>query len=485
MNTAVPQTTTTSAATKTTFAFILVTSLFFLWGFSNNLNPILIPHLKKSFTLSTTQSTLVDSAVYIAYFLMALPAGYVMKRFGYKIGIITGLMFFSIGAFLFIPAANTQSYEFFLFALFVIACGLGFLETAANPYAAALGPHETSTQRLNLAQSFNGLAAALAPIIGGEVILTKGYTSSELNAMTADAKKIALASEASSVKTPYFILGAVLLVIAIAFALTKLPKIQHKETGRKKSQSILHAFKHKHLTWAVIAQFFYVGAQVCVFSLFVLYASKSAEVNLLRQSVVDMIREVVQGSIKSTSVNAAEIGRVASLKISAIDTNEAQRLIQLKAAYYLGACGIAFLVGRFLGTFLMRYIKPNRLLAIYAAINTLLCVVAMLAHGMVTVYAVILICFFMSIMFPTIFALGIKDLGGDTEYGSSLLIMSIVGGAIMPRIFGMISDSTGNIQMAYIVPLVCFVIVAYFGWRGYKVVHTVDIETEPAIGTTL
>jgi FHS family L-fucose permease-like MFS transporter len=437
MNTAIPKNSTTSAATKTGFAFILVTSLFFLWGFSNNLNPILIPHLKKSFTLTTTQSTLIDSAVYIAYFLMALPAGYVMKRFGYKIGIITGLIFFSIGAFLFIPAANTQSYTFFLFALFVIACGLGFLETAANPYAAALGPHETSTQRLNLAQSFNGLAAALAPVIGARVILTKGYTGEQLGAMRADAKRIALASEASSVKTPYFILGTVLLVIAIAFALTKLPKIQHKETGRKKSQSILHAFKHTHLTWSVIAQFFYVGAQVCVFSLFVLYATKSADIN------------------------------------------------EVKAADYLGACGIAFLIGRFLGTFLMKYIKPNRLLAIYAVINTLLCIVAIVAHGMITVYAVILICFFMSIMFPTIFALGISDLGGDTEYGSSLLIMSIVGGAILPRIFGLISDGTGNIQLGYIVPLVCFVIVTYFGWRGYKVINTVDIEKEPAIGTTL
>lgn len=439
MNTSVPQNTSTATVAKTGFAFMLVTSLFFLWGFSNNLNPILIPHLKKSFTLTTTQSTLIDSAVYIAYFLMALPAGYVMKRFGYKIGIITGLMFFSIGAFLFIPAANTQSYTFFLFALFVIACGLGFLETAANPYAAALGSHETSTQRLNLAQSFNGLAAALAPVIGARVILTKGYTDAQLASMTADAKKIALASEASSVKTPYFILGTVLLVIAIAFALTKLPKIQHKETGRQKSQSIFHALKHTHLAWSVIAQFFYVGAQVCVFSLFVLYATKSANIS------------------------------------------------EVKAADYLGACGIAFLIGRFLGTFLMRYIKPNKLLAMYALVNTLLCIVAIVAHGMITVYAVILICFFMSIMFPTIFALGIKDLGGDTEYGSSLLIMSIVGGAILPRIFGMISDSTGNIQLGYIVPLICFVIVAYFGWQGYRTNGTVnfDFEEEPAIGATL
>lgn len=433
MNTSVPENVTTGKVSKTGFAFILVTSLFFLWGFSNNLNPILIPHLKKSFTLTTTQSTLVDSAVYIAYFLMALPAGYVMKRLGYKIGIITGLLFFSIGAFLFIPAANTQSYQFFLFALFVIACGLAFLETAANPYAVALGPQETSTQRLNLAQSFNGLAAALAPIIGAKVILGQGATEQQLHAMSTAARRITLASEAASVKTPYFILGSVLLLIAIAFALTTLPKIEHKETGRAKSQNILHAFKHKHLTWAVIAQFFYVGGQVCVFSLFVLYATKSAAIS------------------------------------------------EIQAAYYSGACGVAFLIGRFFGTFMMRYITPAKLLTIYALINILLCMVAIGANGLITVYTVILICFFMSVMFPTIFALGIADLGADTEYGSSLLIMAIVGGAILPRLFGLISDSTGDIQLGYLVPLVCFSIVAYFGWKGHKTVPKVDFEREPAI----
>ncbi|HUS00867.1 MAG TPA: L-fucose:H+ symporter permease [Chitinophagaceae bacterium] len=422
--------------TNTNFAFILITSLFFLWGFAHNLDPILIPHLKKSFTLNITQSTLVDSAVFIAYFLMALPAGFIMKKFGYKTGIITGLLFFACGSFLFIPAANTQSYTFFLIALFVIACGLTILETAANPYASALGPHETSTQRLNLAQSFNGLAAALAPVIGYRVIMTKGYSNEELAAMTEPARKLALASEASSVKMPYLILGAVLLLIAVIFAITKLPKIQHKE-GREKSQNILHAFKHEHLTWAVIAQFFYVGAQVTVFSLFILYAPKAAGI-----------------------------------------TDE-------KAAYFLGGCGIAFLIGRFLGTFLMQFIKPNKLLALYAAINILLCVVAIVAHGMITVYAVILICFFMSIMFPTIFALGIKDLGGDTEYGSSLIIMSIVGGAIVPRIFGYISDASGDIQLGYIVPLVCFVIICYYGWRGYKVINTIGTASEPAISTIL
>jgi FHS family L-fucose permease-like MFS transporter len=402
------------------FAFIMITSLFFLWGFAHNLDPILIPHLKKSFTLTTTQSTLVDSAVFIAYFLMALPAGVIMKKFGYKTGIITGLLLFALGCFLFIPAANTQQYSFFLVALFIIACGLTILETAANPYASSLGDPETATQRLNFSQSFNGLAAALAPVIGAKIILTKGYADAELAAMTESARKIALASEASSVKTPYLILGLVLVLIAVIFAFTKLPVIQNAE-GHVAGKNILHAFKHSHLSWAVAAQFFYVGAQVSVFSLFILYAPASAGIT------------------------------------------------EVEASYYLGGCGIAFLVGRFIGTFLMKFIQANKLLALYAAINILLCIAAIALHGMITVYAVIAICFFMSIMFPTIFALGIKNLKGDTEFGSSLIIMSIVGGAVLPRIFGYISDATGNIQLGYMVPLVCFIVVLFFGWRGYRI----------------
>jgi MFS transporter, FHS family, L-fucose permease len=407
------------------FPFVLVTSLFFFWGFAHNLDPILIPHLKKSFTLSTTQSTLIDSAVFVAYFFMALPAGFIMKKFGYKTGIITGLLLFSVGCFLFLPAADNQSYNFFLIALFVIACGLTILETAANPYVAALGDVSTSIQRLNLAQSFNGLAAALAPIIGARIILTKGYSDVELNAMTNTAKKIALASEASSVKIPYLILGILLLVVAILFAITHLPKIQNTHEVSS-SKNIFHAFKHKHLTWAVVAQFFYVGAQVTVFSLFILYATKSASIT------------------------------------------------QVQAADFLGVCGVAFLIGRFSGTAFMKFIQPNKLLALYALINIVLCFVAISAHGLITVYAVIGICFFMSIMFPTIFSLGIKELKGDTEYGSSLIIMSIVGGAILPRFFGLITDATGDVQLGYFIPLICFIMILLFGWKGYKVDNSMN-----------
>jgi FHS family L-fucose permease-like MFS transporter len=410
-----------SKSNKYLLPFILVTSLFFLWGFLHNLDPILIPHLKKSFSLTTLQSSLVDSAVFIAYFLMALPAGFIMKKYGYKAGIITGLLLFASGCFLFIPAANTQQYMFFLMALFIIACGLTILETAANPYATLLGSPERATQRLNFAQSFNGLAATLAPIIGARLILTKDYTAEELNAMTEAGRKLALATEASTVKMPYLILGGILLLVAVFFALTKLPEVKDSEE-ESTGKNLLHAFRHRHLSWAVAAQFFYVGAQVCVFSFFILYA-----------------------------VDAAKIDKV-------------------KAADYLGwGCGMAFMIGRFLGTFLMKYIKPEKLLTLYAAANVLLCLGAMFVHGMMAIYLIIGIAFFMSIMFPTIFALGIKDLGGDTKFGSSLIIMAIVGGALLPPVFAWIADVTKNIQLSYVVPLVCFVVIVYFGLKGHQV----------------
>jgi FHS family L-fucose permease-like MFS transporter len=396
---------------------MLITCLFFLWGFAHNLDPILIPHLKKSFTLSTTQSTLVDSSVFIAYFIMALPAGYIMKKWGYKMGIIAGLLLFALGSFLFIPAANHQSYNYFLFALFVIACGLTILETAANPYASSLGDPSTATQRLNLVQSFNGLAVAMAPAIGARLILTKGYAESELATMSDTARKIALASEANSVKTPYAILGIILIVFAILFFIIKLPDIRDKNNLSSKA-SIAETLKHRHLSWAVITQFFYVGAQVCVLSLFILYATKTANIT------------------------------------------------ELQAADYLSFGGLAFLIGRFSGTALMRFIAPRKLLTSFALICVALCLIAILGKGMTTVYALIAICFFMSIMFPTIFSLGIQSLGKDTEMASSLIVMSIVGGAVLPRLFGLISDNTGNIQLGYIVPLFAFLVVAYFGWKG-------------------
>lgn len=400
------------------FPFILVTSLFFFWGFVHNLDPILIPHLRRGFSLNTLQASLVDSAVFIAYFVMAIPAGMILKKYGYKVGILVGLALFAIGCFMFVPAADTMKYALFLGALFVVACGLTILETAANPYATILGAPETSTQRLNFAQSFNGLAAFIAPIIGGHFILSGDSVSdAEIGAMSEQARSAYLQSETSTVKLPYIILGSAILLVAAIFLFTRLPDKKDDETADK---GFLHAFKHKHLTWAVVAQFFYVGAQVCVLSFLILYATRAAGIT------------------------------------------------EKEASYYSGAAGLAFMIGRFVGTFFMRYILPAKLLALYSVACILLSLITIFGTGMITLYATIGIAFFMSIMFPTIFALGIEGLGHDTKSGSSLIIMAIVGGAVLPPILAFIADKTGNIQYGYIVPLLCFVVVLYFGLRGYK-----------------
>jgi len=410
------------AKNKYFFPFIMVTSLFFMWGFVHNLDPILIPHLKRSFSLNNLQSSLVDSSVFIAYLLMAIPAGILVKNYGYKSGIITGLLLFALGSFLFIPAADTGQYLFFLGALFIIACGLTILETVANPYVSLLGDPATATRRLNFAQSFNGLAATMAPIIGARIILTEGSTDEELSAMTESARQLSLAAEASSVKTPYLILGSLILAIAIIFYIIRLPEIeQNEEEGE--SKNVFHALRHKHLSWAVAAQFFYVGAQVCIFSFFILYA-----------------------------VEVAQIDKVV-------------------AADYLGwGCGLAFMIGRFIGVFFMRFIQSERLLAIYSVLCILLCLPAIFMQGYIAIYSVIGIAFFMSIMFPTIFSLGIKGLGKDTEYGSSLIVMAIVGGAVLPLIFGYIADLTGSLQFGHIVSLICFVVILAFALKGHKIV---------------
>ncbi|MFM1775307.1 MAG: L-fucose:H+ symporter permease [Bacteroidota bacterium] len=404
------------------FPFILVTSLFFFWGFVHNLDPILIPHLRKSFRLNDLQSSLIDSSVFIAYFAMALPAGYVMRKYGYKSGIVGGLLLFALGCFLFLPAADTHQYIYFLGALFIIASGLTFLETAANPYATIIGPPETATRRLNFAQSFNGLAAMVAPIIGGQFILSGTEMSDEAYAkLSPEALNNYLTTEAQSVKMPYLILGILVLLVAVLFMVSKLPDVKEGDDNAA-GNNPLKAFRHKHLTWAVVAQFFYVGAQVCVGSFFIKMARTGAGMD------------------------------------------------EKTAAQYLGwGYGAAFMLGRFVGAFLMGRFASEKLLSAYALINIVLSAVAIFGSGIVVVYALIAIAFFMSIMFPTIFSLGIKDVGADTKMASSLIVMSIVGGALLPPVLGVISDATGSIQNGYIVPLLCFVVVFLFATKGHKV----------------
>ncbi|MDF7811430.1 L-fucose:H+ symporter permease [Hymenobacter sp. YC55] len=404
-------------ARKSTFAVFLITSLFFLWGFALNLNPILIPHLKKACQLTDAQSAFIDSASYIAYFLLALPAGQFMKRFGYKGGILLGLSLFSVGAFLFYPAAAARSYAFFLTALFIIACGLTFLETAANPYITVLGDPEGATQRLNFAQSFNGLAATLAPFLGGMFILSgKTLTQAEEAGMSGPQLDAYLNNEAASVQVPFLLIGGIVLLVAVLLYFTRLPEIVEEESRESESRSI---FQEKNLLLGVLAQFFYVGAQVCVSSFFIRFAQQVAGIG------------------------------------------------EKSASRYLAGALLGFMIGRFIGTFLMSYIRipASRLLAIYSIVNFFLVLLAVLLKGMFSIYALMGVEFFMSIMFPTIFSLSIRGLGAKTKVGSSLVIMAIVGGAIFPVIMGRVSDAS-SIQVAYVVPALCFLVVFYFALKN-------------------
>jgi FHS family L-fucose permease-like MFS transporter len=404
--------------------FILVTSLFFFWAFLHNLNPILIPHLKKACQLSDTQSSFIDSSVYAGYFLIAVPAGLFMHRFGYKKGILAGLFLFALGYLLFIPAASSRSYVFFLAALFVVASGATFLETVANPFVTLLGEKETSEQRLNFSQSFNGLGAVIAPILGGQFILSGiEHSKEELQQMSVNGQLNSyLQSEANTVKIPALIMAAVIVVVWLLFYFTKFPEVKESGEEVKANEFSVKVLRHLHLRWAVIAQFFYVGAQVGVGSFFVRFS----------RYVID--------------------------------------LPEKEAAYRWGYIAMAgFMIGRFTGTFFMRYIKPAKLLSLYAFINILLLTIGVTTKGNIAVYAVMASPFFMSIMFPTIFALGIKELGEETKLASSFLVMSIIGGGLAPIVMGFISDKTGSMQTAYVVPLFCFLFVLYYGLRGYKI----------------
>jgi MFS transporter, FHS family, L-fucose permease len=381
---------------------VLITSLFFLWALGVNLNDVLIPHLKKAFRLTDLQSSLIQTAFFGGYFLAALPAGRLMERIGYKKGILTGLALCATGALLFIPAATILAYWFFLLALFVMACGQSFLEVAANPYVTVLGPAGSAERRLNLAQSFNSVGAVVTPVIGAAFILTN--TESQA-AQTA---------EANTVRIPYLIIASIFLAVAAMIYFTKLPEVQD---DAPEPQKLREVWKHPYLVRGVLAQFFYVGAQVGVASF-----------------IIRLTEYLVPGTADKA------------------------------AAGYLKWHLLGFMIGRFAGSAMMKYIPASRLLAAFA-VACLICVtVALVTTGSIPIYAVVLIGFFHSIMFPTIFALSIKGLGAYTKLGSSLLVMSIIGGAVLPVTMGYVSDAT-NIQRALIVPLVCYVYILSFAAR--------------------
>jgi MFS transporter, FHS family, L-fucose permease len=414
---------------------ILVTSLFFLWAFGVNLNDILIPHLKKAFRLSDFRSSLIQTAFFGGYFLAALPAGWLMEKIGYKRGILVGLLTCASGALLFIPAASVGLYAFFLFALFVMACGQGVLEVAANPYVTILGPPESSERRLNLAQSFNSVGAVVTPIVGAAFILSGvEYSRTQLSAMSPAQLQAYQAAEANTVRMPYLVIAGLFLAVATLIFLSNLPEIREEEGEEYRSApartGLRGLWRHKHLLKGVLAQFFYVGAQVGVASFIIRFAQYS-----------------IPG------------------------------LPEKHAANYLKLHLLGFMVGRFAGSAIMKHIAASRLLSLFG-MSALTCLtIVLLAAGVAPIWALVVLGFFHSIMFPTIFALSLKHLGAHTKLGSSLLVMSIIGGAIFPASMGYISDMS-NIRYAFLVPFFCHLYVLYFAARGYRPAIDLPKETE-------
>ncbi|HWE87243.1 MAG TPA: L-fucose:H+ symporter permease [Terracidiphilus sp.] len=403
--------------------FVLVTVLFFLWGVPNNFNDILIKQFMKSFELTRFRAGLVQSPFYLGYFLLATPAALLMRRFGYKCGIVTGLLLLASGAFLFWPAAHVYQYGYFLADLFIIGSGLSFLETASNPFIAQMGAPESAARRLNFAQAFNPLGAISGAFIGTQFILS----GTELDQAHVDAMKAAhtylpyLREETMRVVPPYIALGAVALFWAVLIGITRFPKVagEHLHEGEAHG-SFRELLGYPSFLFAVVAQFMYVGAQVGTWSYFIQYVQDS--------------------------------------------THQHEKI----AGYLLTGTLAAFGVGRFSSAVIMRYFRPDRLMALYSAANVGLVAVGVLFPGWIGLWAVFLTSFFMSVMFPTIFALGIDGLGRNTKIGGSLIVMAIVGGAVLTPLMGWISQSTHHISIAYAVPLVCYVVVGAYSMAWHK-----------------
>lgn len=407
------------------FALSALTSLFFMWGFITCLNDILIPHLKAVFTLNYTQSMLIQFCFFAAYFIMSLPSGAIIEKIGYKKGICTGLVIAGLGCLIFYPAAGLRSYPLFLFGFFVLASGITLLQVAANPYVTILGSPQTASSRLNLTQAFNALGTTIAPYLGSIFILAVAVKSADVIAQMPPAELLAYkAAEAASVQNTYVWLAVALFAIAAIFAVIKLPQLEagsvDPQSGREE-EAHSSAWGYRHLKLGALGIFLYVGAEVSIGSFLV---------NYLGQPYIGGMPEAVAAKYVS---------------------------------FYWGGA----MVGRFLGSGIQRLVNPGKLLAFNAFATATLAAVTMLTTGSVAMWSILLIGLFNSIMFPTIFSLGIAGLGSHTGKGSGILCMAIVGGALVPVLQGVLADSIG-IHHAFILPLLCYLYIAYYGLSGHK-----------------
>jgi FHS family L-fucose permease-like MFS transporter len=408
-----------------TLPFILVTALFLFWGIPSNMNDILIKQFMKSFEITRFQAGLIQFAYYIGYFLVSMPAALLMRKYSYKTGLVIGLFLYSAGAFLFWPAAVVGKYGFFLLALFVIASGAAFLETGANPFIAVLGDPRTSERRLNFSQAFNPVGAVVG-VLGGTVFIFSGieWKPEEIAAMKAAGTYEAyLRHETLRVVEPYLAIGAVIFIWALLVWRTKFPAVageghDRADPDKGRFADLLH---HRHFILGVVAQFLYVGAQVGTWSYYIQYVQDY--------------------------------------------TAQPEKI----AGYFLTGTLVAFGVGRFSATYLMKFFPAGPLMGIYAAVNVLLVGLAVLFPGWLGVWSLFFTSFFMSLMFPTIFALGIKDLGPATKLGGSLMVMSIIGGAVFPPIEGLIFGATHSMAAALSILLVAYAYVAYYGFSGSRI----------------
>src|ERR1017187_4284346 len=404
--------------------FLLVTALFFLWGIPNNLNDVLIRQFMKSFEITRFKAGLVQSAFYMGYFLLSMPAALVMRRFGYKAGLVTGLFLYAMGTWLFWPAAIVGRDGFFMMALFVIASGLAFLETGANSFVAQLGDPESSERRLNFAQAFNPFGAISGALIGTVFI----FSGVELKPAQVASMKTGgtwqpyLQHETMRVITPYLVLGSIVFLWALLIIRTRFPKVAGETTSHAATEHgrFRDLFRYPHFVLAIVAQFFYVGAQVGTWSYFIQYVQDY--------------------------------------------THQPEKV----AGYFLTGTLVAFGVGRFSATWFMQFIRPNVLMGSYSVANVLLVAIGVMFPGWIGLWAIFLTSFFMSLMFPTIFALGLKGLGPNTKIGGSLIVMAIIGGAVFTPVMGLVSEATHSMATAMLVPLVCYAFIAYYGFAGSR-----------------